>query len=528
MAEQRGYPIGMQDFVAIRESGAVYVDKSEYVYNMAHSFGAYFFLSRPRRFGKSLLVSTLKAFFEGRKELFAGLRAGELETEWTEYPVIRLDLSGVKSYELERIEASISQLLNTYEKIYNLELKNDINFGVRLSAIIHAAYEQTGRKVVILIDEYDAPVMDSVSNPELQEQVRNRVRDLYSPLKKENDYLRFVFLTGISKFSQLSIFSELNNLRNITFDPAYEGICGITEEELLTQMQPDIERLKESMSQYKPTTFDDAVAQLKMMYDGYHFADKMTDIYNPWSLINAFQIGKIQNFWIPNGTPTMLTYLFSTKEIRMPQLEGLSTSLTRFDAHTERIDDPVPLLFQSGYLTLKGYDPYLDEYTLGFPNKEVRDGFALYLYKHYTPAPVGNEDWVISAFKKLRRQMITLEQFIDTLARWYHSIPYSVTDHNRNEQFYQALLYALLNAAGADVRAEQQTSDGRLDIALLLPYAILILEFKYDGDVDEAMGQMRSKGYADAYAGETRPISLVAINIDSQRRTIDEYRVEAL
>ena len=313
MAEKRGYGVGLQWFPDFIKRKAVYVDKTAYVYKMAQSNAKSFFLSRPRRFGKSLLVSTLQCYFEGRKELFKGLAIEKLEKEWIQYPVIRLDLSIGKYYDLDSIYSIAGGILEWYEKDYGLTTDKTEKLGKRLSNIIKAAYDQTGREVVVLIDEYDAPMLDSIHKPELQDQLRERVRDLFSPLKGQAQYLRFVFLTGISKFSQLSVFSELNNLRVLTFDPEYEGVCGITEEELFTQLKPDIEWLCQCLNKYKPMTYEDTVAELKRMYDGYHFSMAMTDVYNPWSLIYAFDKGFIDNYWFSTGTPSSLINLMRAK-----------------------------------------------------------------------------------------------------------------------------------------------------------------------------------------------------------------------
>ena len=397
MAEKRGYAIGMQDFPTMIQRGGLYIDKTAYVYKMAHTMGTYFFLSRPRRFGKSLLISTLQAYFEGRKELFDGLAVSQMEQEWTQYPVIRLDLSAGKYYNMDAALQTIGFLLERQEKRYGLPVNNSETFGKRLTAIIEAAYEQTGRQVVVLVDEYDAPMLDTVTKPDLQDQIRERIRDLFSPLKAEAPYLRFVFLTGISKFSQLSVFSELNNLNMLTFDPKYEGVCGITEEELLTQMRPDIEWLAESMSRWSPKalTYNDTLERLKRMYDGYHFSKEMTDVYNPWSLIYAFEKGDIQNYWFSTGTPSSLINLLRTKRLNLPDLEHLEVNMERFDAPTECITDPVPVLFQSGYLTLKSYNAEDNTYTLGFPNAEVYEGFSRSLYRYYAPDYYGSASYDI-------------------------------------------------------------------------------------------------------------------------------------
>ena len=526
MAKKRGYGIGLQWFPHIIERKCVYVDKTAYVYKLAHSEGINFFLSRPRRFGKSLLVSTLEAFFEGRKELFKGLAIEKLETEWTQYPVIRLDLSSGKYYEKERVHGTIDNILKWEEARWGItHIKDEYNYDARLTALIQAAHDQTQRNVVILIDEYDAPMLDSITNRELQDYIRERIRSLFSPLKAQEKLLRFVFLTGISKFSQLSVFSELNNLNILTFDPEYEGICGITEEELLTQLKPDIEWLAQAISEYKPMTYDETVAELKRLYDGYHFSRKLTDVYNPWSLIYAFEKGWIDNYWFSTGTPSSLINLLRVKQIVMPELEGFEANIERFDAPTERIEDPIPVLFQSGYLTIKGYDMRRNRFTLGFPNAEVREGFARSLYNYYCSEYIGSRDRMDNAFWDLRQKEISFEQFLESVRRWYAGIPYSITDKNQNEQFYQAQFYSLMAGLGADLEAEGQTSDGRFDIAMKLADAIYILEFKFNKTADEAMEQILKKDYALRFAADTRPVWAVGLNISADRRTIESYKI---
>ena len=528
--KRRGYAVGVQMFDWIRERGSVYIDKTEYVWKMVSTDAVNFFLSRPRRFGKSLLVDTLRCYFEGRKELFEGLYIYNKEKEWKKYPVIRLDLSNGKYYEKERVHGTISGILRDHEKRWNVTVYDEYNYDDRLKNIIHAAYEQTGERVVILIDEYDAPMLDSINDPDLQDYIRNRIRSLFSPLKAQAQYLRFVFLTGISKFSPLSVFSELNNLQQMTFDQNYEGICGITEEELLTYMKPDIELLTEKMDKTYSRwgmhfTYDDIVAKLKETYDGYHFTKNFTDIYCPWSLVNAFAMGDIMNFWFSTGTPTMLVNVMRQTGVTLQQIEHFRAKLSRFDAPTERISDPIPVLFQSGYLTLKEYDPIDHKYTLGFPNGEVREGFADSLYKYYMEDYVGSGDTLGNAFTDLRSKEISFEEFVETIRRWYAGIPYSITDRNQNEQLYQSLIYAALMGFGADVTAEEQTADGRMDIALRLPYAIYIIELKYGKSADEATDQIIRKDYAVRFAADARPVWAVGMNISQDRRTIDSYRI---
>ena len=516
----RKFPIDIRGFQTIREEGYVYIDKTAYVHKMA-SFGKYYFLSRPRRFGKSMMVTTLHAYFEGKKELFEGLAIEKLEKEWKRYPVIRLDLSRGKYYELDSVYSIFNSLLSDYEPVYGLKPEKDMKFGARLTSLIRAAYEQTGEKVVILIDEYDAPMLDSIHKPELQEQIRERLRDLFSPLKSEEDHLRFVFLTGISKFSQLSIFSELNNLNVITFSPEYEAICGVTEEEMRTQLGADIEELGQSMG----LTYDEVMAKLKFMYDGYHFTDKMTDIYNPFSLNRCLYNKKITNYWFSTGTPTMLVNILREHHINLPDLEGYETDLNRFDAPTERISDPIPVLYQSGYLTLKQYEPALDTFILGFPNEEVRRGFADSLYKYYADTYVNGKDVIRQAYIRVLRGG-PIEDFLQTLQVFYASMPYSIT--NKNERHYQSILYAVLIAIGADVRAEMETATGRIDIVLKMPQAIYIFELKYDKTAQEALDQIKQKNYAVAYAADERPKFAIGLNFSSEQRTIDQWLVEQL
>ena len=528
---RRGYAVGVQMFDWIRERGSVYVDKTEYVWKRVSTDAVNFFLSRPRRFGKSLLVDTLRCYFEGRKELFEGLYIYEKETEWKQYPVIRLDLSNGKYYEKEKVHPTINVILEQQEKKFGITNPVDPeNYDARLSRLIQTAYEQTGERVVILIDEYDAPMLDSINDLDLQDYIRNRVRNLFSPLKAQAQYLRFVFLTGISKFSQLSVFSELNNLQQMTFDPQYEGICGITEQELLTYLKPDIEQLMEVLNTDYARyglhyTYDEMVAKLKETYDGYHFSDRFTDVYCPWSLINAFSMKRIMNFWFSTGTPTMLVNVMRRHNISLQQIEHFRGTLERFDAPTERISDPIPVLFQSGYLTLKDYDPFEQEFTLGFPNGEVREGFAKSLYRYYLEDYVGSQDTLGNAFKRMRRKEITFDGFIESVQRWYAGIPYSITDKNQNEQLYQSLIYAALMGFGADVQAEDQTADGRMDIALKLPDAIYILELKYGKTADEATDQIIAKNYAVSFSSDVRPVWAVGMNISQDRRTIDSYRI---
>ena len=376
--QQKFYPVGIQTFSEIIGKNYLYIDKTGYVYRMTHSASKYMFLSRPRRFGKSLLASTLHSYFEGRKELFKGLVIEKLETEWMSYPVFHFDMSLAKHVDRERLESMLNIQLYRYEEIYG-RLEGEVMLNDRLTGLIQRAYQQTGKQVVVLIDEYDAPLLDVMHEDKNLPILRNVMRNFYSPLKACDPYLRYVFLTGITKFSQLSIFSELNNIKNISMDEPYAAICGITEEEIKEQMSYDLGLLAEKMQ----ITRDEVLAKLKENYDGYHFTWPSPDIYNPFSLFNAFNDGKFNSYWFGSGTPTYLIEMLNKFGVLPSEIGGIEAVAAEFDAPTERMTNITPLLYQSGYITIKGYDSVFDIYTLDIPNKEVRIGLMRNLIPSY-------------------------------------------------------------------------------------------------------------------------------------------------
>ena len=376
--QQKFYPVGIQTFSEIIGKNYLYIDKTGYVYRMTHSASKYMFLSRPRRFGKSLLASTLHSYFEGRKELFKGLVIEKLETEWMSYPVFHFDMSLAKHVDRERLESMLNIQLYRYEEIYG-RLDGEVMLNDRLTGLIQRAYQQTGKQVVVLIDEYDAPLLDVMHEDKNLPILRNVMRNFYSPLKACDPYLRYVFLTGITKFSQLSIFSELNNIKNISMDEPYAAICGITEEEIKEQMSYDLDLLAEKMQ----ITRDEVLAKLKENYDGYHFTWPSPDIYNPFSLFNAFNDGKFNSYWFGSGTPTYLIEMLNKFGVLPSEIGGIEAVAAEFDAPTERMTSITPLLYQNGYITIKGYDSVFDIYTLDIPNKEVRIGLMRNLIPSY-------------------------------------------------------------------------------------------------------------------------------------------------
>lgn len=371
------YPLGIQTFSEIRKRDMLYIDKTEYVYRMASS-GKFFFLSRPRRFGKSLLVSTLKSYFEGKKELFRGLALEQLEKEWTEYPVLHFDMSGGKHMEKGQLNRYLLYVLESNEERLGIH-SNSTDPNIRLIDLINTIYKKSGKQVVVLIDEYDAPLLDVAHKNDNLSELRQIMRNFYSPLKLCEPYLRFVFLTGITKFSRLSIFSELNNISNISMDEPYSGICGITKEELLTQMSDDIDALAEKIGLTREQTID----KLKENYDGYHFTWPSPDVFNPFSLINCFSKGKIDAYWFGSGTPTYLINMLNRFDVLPANIAKMYAKASSFDAPTENMTSITPLLYQSGYITIKDYEPMSEIYTLDFPNKEIKVGLFESLLPNY-------------------------------------------------------------------------------------------------------------------------------------------------
>ena len=519
--QHKNFPIGIQTFQEIRERNLFYMDKTELVYKIANGTKNNF-LSRPRRFGKSLLVTTLQAYFEGKKELFKGLAIEHLEKDWTVYPVIRLDLSSGKYYSLDALRSTINNILSDYEEKYDLHSSLDDTFGVRMTRIIKAAYEKSHQQVVVLVDEYDAPMLDSNADETLQEQIRNRMRDFFSPLKAQSELLRFVFLTGITKFSQLSIFSELNNLNNFSMDDEYASVCGFTKDEVLTCLTDDIRALADNNNM----TYDEVVEELKAEYDGYHFSAVSPDIFNPFSLLNVLYKKKFSDYWYTTGTPTFLVELLQHENMDMLQLTNILATESRFNTPTERVGDPVPVLYQAGYLTIKGYDRQSRLYQLSFPNREVTRGFANNLVQYYTPRDPGFRDAVYIAYVNNVLREENMETFITALKGFYDRFPYTLV--NNNERHYQAVFFTILKLVGADVYPELPTSDGRIDVVMKTKQSIYVFELKYNKDAETAMEQIDVKNYLKAFADDNRHKYKVAINFSDDQRSIDDWIIEAV
>ena len=514
---QRLYPIGIQTFSKIREGNYLYIDKTAYVYRMTHSASSYMFLSRPRRFGKSLLTSTLHSYFSGRKDLFHGLAMEKLEKEWTEYPVLHFDMSTAKHADSEQLLQELNLKLYGYEQIYG-RLDEEVNPNQRLMGLIKRAYEQTGKKVVVLIDEYDAPLLDVVHERENLDVLRNIMRNFYSPLKACDPYLRYVFLTGITKFSQLSIFSELNNIENISMDEPYAAICGISEDEIRSQMEEDVDRLAKNLE----VTPEEALMKLKENYDGYHFTYPSPDIYNPFSLLTAMEKGKIGSYWFGSGTPTYLIKMLDKFGVKPSEIGRKQLKSSAFDAPTETMTDAVPLLYQSGYITIKDYNKMLDLYTLDIPNKEVRLGLMESLLPHYVDNKTPEATTMV-AYLFYDIQNGDMDAALHRLQEFLSTIPYC--DNTKFEGHYQQVFYIIFSLLGYYVDVEVRTPRGRVDIVLRTRTTLYLMELKLNKSAGEAMEQIDLKNYPERFALCGLPVVKVVVSFDSERCTIGDWEI---
>ncbi len=451
------YPIGIQSFADLRNNGYVYVDKTAFVYQLATT-NKYYFLSRPRRFGKSLLVSTLEAYFSGKKELFKGLAIEKQETEWKKHPVLRIDLNAEKYETLEDLDIILNDIFYKLEAVYGSS-PSEQSFSRRFSGIIQRAYELTHEQVVILVDEYDKPLLGTVDNPELQARYRNTLGAIYSVLKSQDDYIRFGFLTGVTKFSQVTIFSGLNNLNDISMDEKYVDICGISEKELHKYFEESIHELAAA----NKNSYEETCNQLREQYDGYHFCEDSVGIYNPFSLLNTFTKRKFKDYWFETGTPTFLVKLLQNKNYELETLEGKRVMESALSTVNSTLSNPIPVLYQSGYLTIKGYDPETHFYTLGFPNKEVEKAFLSFLLPYYTPIPDSEKA------EFLNELIIDVhegkpERFLQRLQTLFAGQDYRIAGDK--EIYFQNVVFLLFRLLSFYVRVEEPTSNGRMDFII--------------------------------------------------------------
>jgi hypothetical protein len=522
------YPVGIPSFEKIREGNYLYVDKTDLVYKLTHSFESVF-LSRPRQFGKSLVISTLQAYFEGRKELFEGLAMERLETEWTQHPVLRFDFGGLKEVDAAGLKERLNEMLEPYEDIYVGE-KRGSTLGGRFARLIRRAYEQTGQKVALLIDEYDVPMLHVLQKPDLIEQVRNVMREFYSQIKPCNDYLCFVFLTGISTFSQLGMFSELNNLKIITERDDYAALCGITLQELMDNFQYGIHE----MAQKEGCSPEEMVEALREQYDGYHFTRQMTDIFNPYSLLNAFDDGELGDYWFRTGTPTFVIDMLRERKgqwkFDIEEIDGTEPlSLSDFNTPLEQADDPIPFLYQAGYLTIRSYDKVYDSYVLGVPNTEVRIGLVKNLIPLYSAMSVRD------SFNTAKRMSVDLSQgnydrALRLVQSFLASVPFMegdraiLADQQRCEAYYHRLLFIVFSLLHNGVRAQVRQAVGMPDIVVTTRQYIYIIEVKLDSTPEAALRQIEEKQYAAPYLTEGKEIVKLGVSFSTETRSIGDWK----
>ena len=524
------YPIGIQTFEHIIEGDFVYVDKTDLVYRLAKN-GKVYFLGRPRRFGKSLLISTLDAYFSGRKELFKGLAIDNLEHEWKKHPVFHIDFNTGNYQNDGTLEDVIGYRLSEWEKQYHLETPS-FDFGIRFQRILHAAHQQTGIEAVVLIDEYDKPILDVLDLDfqvehlgkmvTLEEKHRNILKSFYATFKGADADLCFVFLTGVTKFSQISVFSGFNQPNDISLDADYETICGITNEELIQYFSEPIK----NMAKKADCSYEEMVEKLKKKYDGYHFSENMTDLFNPFSLLNAFSKERLRSYWFKSGTPTYLIRLLSHSNENLNELIGKYYSVSQFDDYKADIERPLPMIYQSGYLTIKGYDEDTESFLLDIPNNEVREGFLTLIANDYLKTKEDSTSWLIDSVHKLKQGK--LEEFMNGMTAFLASIPYSVRRKNSEREYerhFHYTFYLLLRLLSCfTIFHEKETSKGRADCVIETPNDIYIFEFKLDGSADAALQQIKDKGYAKEYQADHRNIHLIGASFSSQEGTINEWK----
>ena len=512
-------PVGIQTYSEVRDLDCLYIDKTEYIWNMIH-LGKYIFLSRPRRFGKSLLVSTLQAYFEGRKELFKDTFIYKVEKEWEKYPVLRFGMSTAKHCNKEELELELSNKLTAYESIYGKGAADEVKPNQRLQGLIERAHAKTGHKVVVLIDEYDAPLLDVVHKKENLEVLRQVLRNFYSPFKDSDPHLEFLFITGITKFSQLSIFSELNNLKNISMRPDYAAVCGITVEEMLTQMSDYVD----DFAEHRRVTHEVAIAQLKRQYDGYHFTWPSPGIFNPYSLLNAFQDHQFTNYWFASGTPTYLIEMLRKFNVVPSEIGCGSVQAKSFDAPTENMKNITPLLYQSGYITIKGYNPVSKNYKLDIPNNEIRAGLMESLLPNYVHEYADEGSSMVGdMYEALYYE--DLDKMFRLLQAYLLTVPYC--DNANSEGHYQQMLYVIFSLFGRYVDVEVHTPTGRVDIVMKTAKALYLFELKLNMSAQAAINQIDLKDYSSKFALAGLPIVKVGINFDPERRTIGDWKVES-
>ena len=511
------YPIGIQNFEKIRKEGYVYVDKTALIHRLATT-GTYYFLSRPRRFGKSLLVSTIEAYFKGKKELFKGLALEQLEKDWAQYPVLHLDLNGSKYMYPEDLVVLLSQHLDNWEKEYSITVRyNDLE--ARFRDVIVAAYEKTGKQVVILIDEYDKPIVNNLDKKELADYYRAVLQGFYGVIKSMGEQTKFCFLTGVSKIGKLSVFSTLNNLTDISMEPEYSDICGISENDLHKYFEDSVAELADA----NRLSINECYKKLKDMYDGYHFSEDSEGMYNPFSLLNTLRSKKFKEYWFETGTPTLLVNVMKQTSFDVTTLsDNVVVPAAKLNGMQDIVNKPVSLFFQTGYLTIKGYDSEYNEYRLGFPNDEVKNGFLNFIYSYYVPVNPADDSTTTSQLAKALKAGDPYA-FMRTLEALFANTTYQI--QGDSEKNFQYAMYIIMELVGEYVQAERTTSNGRIDLLLQTKDYIYIVELKIDNTADAALQQIEDKGYARPFVGDPRKLFKIGVSFSTADRRIEEWKV---
>ena len=510
------YPIGIQDFVKLRQGGFAYVDKTKFVYKLADE-GSYYFLSRPRRFGKSLFLSTLEAYFLGRKELFEGLAIYDMEKEWKSHPIFYIDLNTANFRDENSLYEVLNSHVSVWEEMYGAR-EYETTLALRFKGVIARAAEKEGRGVVILIDEYDKPILQTLRNEELQERHRSLLKSFYSVLKTQDRYIRFAFITGVTKFGKVSVFSDLNNLMDISMDQRYISICGMTQNELLYNFREGIEQLGEAYGD----TEEETLNKLKIRYDGYHFEEDTVGIYNPFSVLNTLAKLRYKDYWFETGTPTFLVDLLKMHNYRLLDITREKVSGDVINSVDSMSTNPIPMIYQSGYLTIKGYDERFKKYRLGFPNKEVEEGFLNFLLPLYTSAG-NNSPFMVDEFVK-DVESGNPERFMQRMKAFFADTSYQVVGNA--ELYFQNAMYLVFKIMGFYTQVERPTSDGRIDAVIQTPDYIYIIECKLDRTADEALRQINDSNYAAPFAMDKRRIYKIGVNFSSQTRGVEQWIIE--
>ena len=511
------YPVGIQNFESLRRDGYFYVDKTAKIHELART-GRYYFLSRPRRFGKSLLVSTLEAYFQGKKELFKGLAMEGLEKEWKQYPILHLDLNTQKYETEDSLESLLNETLSTWESVYGRN-ENEIGPARRFAGAIRRAHEKTGERVAILIDEYDKPMLQAIGDEKRQAAFRSTLKAFYGALKSEDGHIKFALLTGVTKFGKVSVFSDLNNLMDLSRDHRYFDICGISEEELLKNFSEDIQELADANGQ----TFGQACEQLKTDYDGYHFCPDSPGMYNPFSILNTFAKKTYGSYWFETGTPTYLVELLKLHKYDLYRMAHEKTTSNVLDSIDAASTNPIPVIYQSGYLTIKGYIPEPRIFELGFPNREVEEGFMNFILPYYTPIQESESGFAIWDFISDVKSG-DIDGFMERLQSFLADCPYEIAKDI--ELHYQNVLFIVFRLAGLYTKVEYHTSRGRIDLVLQTDSYVYIMEFKLDGTAEQALQQIEDKQYALPFAKDSRKVYSIGVNFSSETRNIDKWIVK--